>query len=77
MSNPELRGNPSLVIPRFWHSQSRPLRREANNRTTGAHVLLIRALSPKAQSGLISTLRNLTTPLSFATPLSSLLPRPC
>ena len=31
----------------------------------------------KSQSGLISNLRNFTTPLSFATPLASLLPRPC
>lgn len=31
----------------------------------------------KTQSGLISTLRNLTTPLSFGTPLASLTPRPC
>ena len=31
----------------------------------------------RTYSGLISTLRNFTTPLSFATPLSSFNPKPC
>jgi len=45
-----------------------------NGTASGAGCCSFRA---RVQSGLTSTLRNFTTPLSFATPLSSLLPKPC
>src|SRR5205085_7740332 len=64
-------GHPRLFVRKQdVDARHRPALRAGRTRVAGHDV-------DSSYSALISTLRNLITPLSFATPAASLLPSPC